>query len=110
MLLIEEQIIPQSPPCMGFSGIWCCFGFAVTAGAVVEPIIVLSPVLDAGYHPDRESALGFAGGVVVLMGDSLSLGRRLLGFCGNVISPRYRACRVKQLTKAGDRPRTLLQV
>lgn len=53
---------------------------------------MLSPVSDAGYLPD---GFGFAGRMVVLVGGSLGLGRRLLGLCGNVNSLRYRVCRVK---------------
>lgn len=64
MVLMEEQIIPQSLPRMGFSGVWCCFGFAVTASVVVEPDNCIIPlVVDAGYLPDGQSAFGFAGGV-----------------------------------------------
>lgn len=56
-------------------------------------IIALSPVSDAGYHlPD---GFGFAGSMVVLMGDSLGPGRRLIDLCGNVNSPRYGVYRVK---------------
>lgn len=106
--LWRSKLAPKVRPGWGILG----FGAALASQQLLvpwsSPIIALSPVLDAGYLPDGQSVFGFAAGgvAVVLMGDSLGLGRKLLGLRGNVISPRHRACRVELLPKADDQPET----
>jgi len=57
-------MIAQSPPRVGFSGVRCCFGFAVTAGAVVEPDNRVSPGLGCWLSPSRAERGWFCLGVV----------------------------------------------
>lgn len=69
MLLVEQSIIPQSPPRVGFS-----------VGAMVEPdncVILIVP----------QRAFGFARVVVLVVGGSLGVGRRLGGVLGMSFLP-----------------------